>query len=91
MIQSPKHRRSRSFKRGVIIHPYAFSFGSIIGGAIAIVFVALLWRWALMCRVFADPVRRNVASVAAAWATASTLAGFGMADSESYAWEAWGV
>ena len=73
------------------MHPYAFSFGSIIGGAIAIALVALLWRWALMRRLFADPVRRNVASVAAAWPTASTLAGFGMADGESYAWEAWGV
>ncbi len=73
------------------MHPYAFSFGSIIGGAIAIALVALLWRWALMRRIIADPVQRNVAAVAAAWVTASTLAGFGMADGGPYAWHAWGV
>jgi Ca2+/Na+ antiporter len=73
------------------MHPYAFSFGSIIGGAIAVALVAALWRFIVMRRVIADPVKRNVASVAAGWVTASTLAGFGMADGGPYAWHAWGV
>ena len=54
--------------------------GSIIGGLIAILMLSMLWEWALFKRVMDDPVKGKLSSVAAAWLTAGTLAGFGMAD-----------
>ncbi|WP_341712064.1 hypothetical protein [Erythrobacter sp.] len=66
----------------------AFTLGAIVGGTIAIYLLYALWEWALFKRVMNDPLAGKVASVASAYVTGSTLAGFGGADGGPYYWGA---
>jgi hypothetical protein len=62
------------------------SLGGLLGGLIAIYLLAKLWEWALFMRVLDDPVVGKLSSVAAAWATAGTLSGFGLARGPDFVW-----
>lgn len=60
----------------------------MLGGFVITLFVAVAWEKALFSKINDDPVRGKLSSVAAAWLTCSTIAGFGMADGGPYAWGA---
>jgi hypothetical protein len=62
--------------------------GQFVGGLIAVYLLTLLWEFLLFKRVLDDPVTGKMSSVTAAWLTAGTLGGFGMADGGPYAWQA---
>lgn len=62
--------------------------GSILGGFLLIYILQMAWEMALFMRVCNDPLKGKIGSVLAAYLTAGTIAGFGMADGGPYAWHA---
>jgi hypothetical protein len=66
----------------------AYILGQIVGGVFAILLLNALLEWAIFKRVFDDPIKGKVGSVAAAYLMGSTLAGFGGADGGPYYWGA---
>ena len=62
--------------------------GSFVGGLLAVYVLYALWENALFKRVFGDPVKSKMASVVVAYLSASSLAGFGMADGVLFYWGA---
>lgn len=60
--------------------------GFLVGAAMAVLLLALLFEWALFKRVCDDPVVGKSLSVLAAWLAASAIYGFGAADGGAYKW-----
>lgn len=69
----------------------SYMIGSLVGGLILIYLLSKVWEWALFKRVMDEPTSGKLASVVAAWATAGTIGGFGMADGGPYAWWAFAI
>lgn len=61
----------------------------LLGGVVAILLLSVLWEWALFKRVLDNPLTGKLAAVGAAWLTAGSLAGFGMADGGPFYWAAY--
>ena len=66
----------------------AFLIGSLVGGTIGIYILYAIWEFALFKRVFDDPLKGKLSSVAAAYLSGAGLAGLGMADGGPYVWGA---
>jgi hypothetical protein len=63
-----------------------YSLGSVVGGLLAIYALSMVWEWALFKRINDDPVTGKLSAVGAAWLSAGTLAGFGMANGGPFLW-----
>jgi hypothetical protein len=62
--------------------------GLLVGSTIAIYFLYAIWEFALFKRVFDDPLKGKLSSVAAAYLSGGALAGLGMADGGPFVWGA---
>lgn len=60
-----------------------------IGSLLAIYVLAWIFEKLLFQRVLDDPLKGKVFSVAAAWFTAGSIAGFGFADGGPFYWPAY--
>lgn len=65
--------------------------GAFVGGLMGVLLLSLIWEKLLFKRVTDDPLIGKVGSVAAAWLTAGTIGGWGLADGGEYQWRAFGV
>jgi hypothetical protein len=54
--------------------------GSVVGGTLAVFILYAVWEWVLFMRIFDDPIKGKLASVAAAYLSAALVYGFGSAN-----------
>ncbi|MBS3927659.1 MAG: hypothetical protein KGZ65_03590 [Sphingomonadales bacterium] len=54
--------------------------GMLVGGTFGVFILYAIWEWALFMRIFDDPMRGKLASVAAAYLSAVIIYGFGSAN-----------
>lgn len=54
--------------------------GMLVGGTLGVFILYVIWEWALFMRIFDDPMRGKLVSVAAAYFSAVVIYGFGAAN-----------
>ncbi len=64
------------------------TLGSMVGGFLVVLLLAIVWEKLLFSRVYDDPVKGKLSSVLAGWVSASIFGGFGLANGGPFDWSA---